>query len=252
MDNRKPPVLHRTGSRVLPRVLGGLAVAALLACAAVGQILLRAKRPDSAPALAEGALAALGGLRSLAAEVVWFRADRLQEEGRYVELAQLASALAFLEPHTPEVWSYAAWNLAYNISVMMPDAESRWRWVEAAIRLLRDEGLRLNPRSTELLRELAWLFELKIGTDLDSAASAYRTFWRAKVEDVRRRNAWEELGMDPRAMARVEQMTGFDDWGDPFLSAIYWGVRGDLHEIVRQSVRLYMKNHPQEAPKSAP
>lgn len=224
----------------------------LLACAAGGQFLLRAKRPDTAPALAEGALAALGGLRSLAAEVVWFRADRLQEEGRYVELAQLASALAFLEPHTPEVWSYAAWNLAYNISVMMPDAESRWRWVEAAIRLLRDEGLRLNPRSTELLRELAWLFELKIGTDLDSAASVYRTFWRAKVEDVRRRGAWEELGMDSRAMARIEQMTGFDDWGDPFLSAIYWGVRGDLREIVRQSIRLYEKNHPQNALQNGP
>ncbi len=230
-------------ARVRSPVLGGLAVLLLLACAAGGQLLLRAKRPDSAPALAEGALAALGGLRSIAAEVVWFRADRLQEEGRYVELAQLASALAFLEPHTPEVWSYAAWNLAYNISVMMPDAESRWRWVEAAIRLLRDEGLRLNPRSSDLLRELAWLFELKIGLDIDSSAAAYRTYWRAKVEDVRRRGAWAELGMDPREMARIEQKTGFDDWGDPFLSAIYWAVRGNHPEIVRQSVRLYRKGH---------
>lgn len=252
MSDRPSPDSRRPGSRcALPRVLGGLAVAALLACAAGGQLLLRARRPDSAPALAEGALAALGGLRSLAAEVVWFRADRLQEEGRYVELAQLASVLAFLEPHTPEVWSYAAWNLAYNISVMMPDAESRWRWVEAAMRLLRDEGLRLNPRSPELLRELAWLFELKIGTNIDSAAAAYRAFWRAKVEDVRRRGAWEELGMDPREMARVERLTGFDDWGDPFLSAIYWAVRGDLREIVRQSVRLYLKGHPDAADRGA-
>lgn len=231
------------GRRLGPRVLGGLAVAALLALAAGGQFLLRANRPDSAPALAEGAFAALGGLRSIAAEIVWFRADRLQEEGRYVELAQLASALAFLEPHTPEVWSYAAWNLAYNISVMMPDAESRWRWVEAAIRLLRDEGLRVNPRSPDLLRELAWLFELKIGTDLDSAAPVYRRLWREKVEDVRRRGAWGELGMDPREMARIERLTGFDDWGDPFLSAIYWAVRGNHREIVRQSVRLYEKGH---------
>ena len=233
----------RVRSWARSHVLGGFVLLALLACAVGGQFLLRANRPDSAPALTEGALAALGGLRSLAAEVVWFRADRLQEEGRYVELAQLASALAFLEPHTPEVWSYAAWNLAYNISVMMPDAESRWRWVEAAIRLLRDEGLRLNPRSPELLRELAWLFELKIGLNLDSSASAYRTFWRAKVEDVQRRGAWKELGMEPREMARIEQMTGFDDWGDPFLSAIYWAVKGHHQEIVRQSVRLYKKGH---------
>ena len=73
------------------RRLGAAALAALLlGLAAAGQFLLRARRPDSAPALTEGALAALGGLRSIAAEVVWFRADRLQDEGRYVELAQLA------------------------------------------------------------------------------------------------------------------------------------------------------------------
>ena len=228
----------------LKRILTmGVAVLLLLAGAAGGQLWLRMKRPRSAPAMAEGALAALGGLRSVAAEVVWFRADRLQEEGRYVEMAQLASVLAFLEPHTPEVWSYAAWNLAYNVSVMMPDDESRWRWVEAAIRLLRDEGLRLNPRSPELMRELAWLFELKIGLDIDSSAATYRARWREKVEDVRRRGAWAELGMDPREMARIERKTGFDDWGDPFLSAIYWAVLGNHPEIVRQSVRLYEKGH---------
>lgn len=235
-------------SRTVPRILGGLVVAALLGLAAAGQFLLRTNRPDSAPVLAEGTFAVLGGLRSLAAEVVWFRADRLQDEGRYVELAQLASALTFLEPHTPEVWSYASWNLAYNISVMMPDAESRWRWVEAAIVLLRDEGLRLNPRSSELLRELAWLFELKIGADLDTAAPVYRRIWREKIEDVRRRNAWEELSMDPREMAQIEKATRFDDWGDPFLSAIYWGAKGNCRDIVQQSARLYEKNHPTPSP----
>lgn len=219
----------------------GVVPAALLALAAGGQFALRAHRPGRAPALAEGALAALGGLRSIAAEVVWFRLDRLQEEGRYVELAQLATTLARLEPHTPEVWSYAAWNLAYNVSVMMPDAESRWRWVEAAIVLLRDDGLRLNPRSPELLRELAWLFQLKIGSDLDSAAPAYRRFWRAKVEDVRRRQAWAELAMDPREMARVEQATGLSDWGDPLLSAIYWAGQGGHSGIVRQCLAIVRK-----------
>ena len=170
-----------------------LAFALLAAAAVAGQLALRSRRPPSAPALAEGALAAMGGLRSIAAEIVWFRADRLQEEGRYVELAQLASALALMEPHTPEVWSYAAWNLAYNVSVMMATHEDRWRWVEAAMRLLRDEGLRLNPRSPELYRELAWLFELKIGTSIDDASLLYREKWREIVEDVRARGAWREL-----------------------------------------------------------
>ena len=220
----------------------------LLGLSVAGQVLLRLRRPKSAPMLAEGALAALGGFRSIAAEVVWFRADRLQDEGRYVELAQLASVLTFMEPHTPEVWSHAAWNLAYNVSVMMPTAADRWRWVHAGLRLLRDEGLRLNPRSSELCRELAWLFELKIGADIDSAAPTYRTEWRKIVEDVRTRNAWEELGMDPRVMRRLEERTGFDDWTDPQLSAIYWAARGNCADIVRQATVLYLKNHRKEGP----
>ena len=218
-------------------------VVLLFAAFAGGQFLLKAKRRESAPVMVEGALAALGGLRSIAAEVIWFRADRLQEEGRYVELAQLASALTFMEPHTPEVWSYAAWNLAYNVSVMMATPEDRWRWVHAGIRLLRDEGLVLNPRSADLYRELAWLFELKIGASVDSAAPVYCQKWRAIVEDVRRRGAWDELRMDPKEMLRIEQATGFDDWTDPQLSAIYWGAKGGCRDIVQQASVIYRRNH---------
>ena len=216
----------------------------LLSVLAVGgQIALNRMRPKSASVMAAGVLAAMGGVRAIAAEVVWFRADRLQEEGRYVELAQLAETLAFLEPHTPEVWSYAAWNLAYNVSVMMPTAQDRWRWVLSAIRLLRDSGLRLNPGSPELCRELAWMFELKIGTDLDAAAGHYRAEWKRIVEDVRVRQAWDELGMDPALMARIERATGFDDWTDPQLSAIYWAAVGGCRDIFAQASVIYRKRH---------
>jgi hypothetical protein len=231
---------------VLPAV-----TAALLGLSAAGQLFLRSHRPESAPALTEGVLAAMGSLRSIAAEAVWFRADRLQEEGRYVELAQLASTLAFLEPHTPEVWSFAAWNLAYNISVMMPTAEDRWRWVAAAIRLLRDEGLRMNPREAEIYRELAWMFQLKPGTDIDSASAVYRALWKKTVDDVALRGAWAELGMKPTVMAEIARLTGMDDYSDPMFSAVYWATLGlpyakgkevsTLKEIIRQSRHIYGK-----------
>lgn len=217
-----------------------LAVGAIIA-----QALLREQRQVKTSAATESALAALGGLRSLGAEIIWFRADRLQEEGRYVELSQLANALAYMEPHTPEVWSYAAWNLAYNVSIMMPKPEDRWHWVDAAIRMLRDRGLKLNPGSKALLRELAWLFELKLGANLDIASPVYRQMWRKIVEDVRQRGAWEELGMDVRKMVEVEQATGFDDWTDPQLSAIYWAVQGGHEDIFRQASAIYRRRHPQ-------
>ena len=221
------------------------------------QFALRAARPASAPAMTEGALAAFGGIRSIVAEVVWFRADRLQDEGRYVELAQLASTLSYLEPYTPEVWSYAAWNLAYNISIMMPTYEDRWRWVYAAICLIRDKGLVINPTESELYRELAWLFELKLGTNLDMGSPVYRAKWREAVEDVARRDAWEELRMDRKVMDEVTRDYGMSDIADPMYSAVYWAHIGRvvskkkedvafLNEIIRQSRAIYRRSHRNE------
>ena len=228
-----------------------LAIVALAALAVAGQVVLAVRRPVKSPSMEEGVFAALGGLRSVVSEVIWFRADRLQEEGRYVELAQLANALALAEPHTPEIWSYAAWNLAYNVSVMMPTPEDRWRWVQSAIHLLRDRGLRFNPGSAELHRELAWMFELKIGTDLDAASPLYREKWKSLVGDVEARGAWEELGMEPMLMTEVEGRYGVTDRTDAQYSAIYWAHRGLRHakanergalvSIIRQARMIYAK-----------
>ena len=237
-------------------ILASLAVLLVLLSVCL-QFALRAARPASAPAMTEGALAAFGGIRSIVAEVVWFRADRLQDEGRYVELAQLASTLSYLEPHTPEVWSYAAWNLAYNISIMMPTYEDRWRWVYAAICLIRDKGLVINPTESELYRELAWLFELKLGTNLDMGSPVYRSKWRETVEDVARRNAWEELRMDKKVMDEVTRDYGMSDIADPMFSAVYWAHIGRvvskkkedvafLNEIIRQSRAIYRRSHRNE------
>lgn len=228
-------------------------VAVLAAAGVAAQVGLAKMRPATGPAAAESAFAAFGGLRSIASEIVWFRADRLQDEGRYVELAQLAHALTLSEPHTPEVWSYASWNLAYNVSVMMNTPADRWRWVKSALTLLRDEGLKYNPKSAELYKELAMLFEFKLGLDIDDAAGYYRAEWKKIVEDVAKRNAWDELGMKPEKMVKLEQAAKITDRTDPLYSAIYWALEGVpfadkktgpfLNEIIRQSLAIYAKRH---------
>lgn len=227
------------------------AIVVLVALAVAAQVALSSRRPVDSPVAAEGAFAALGGIRSIVSEVVWFRADRLQEEGRYVELAQLARALALAEPHNPEIWSYAAWNLAYNVSVMMPSHEDRWRWVNSAIALLRDEALAYNPSSPGIYRDLAWLFELKLGAGIDSASPVYRRLWREAVADVAARGAWGELGMEEPIMSEVERTFGLSDRGDARYSAVYWAYRGLAHakgkdarllrEIIRQSCMIYAR-----------
>ncbi|MGN0853187.1 MAG: hypothetical protein ACI4Q3_07395 [Kiritimatiellia bacterium] len=209
--------------------------------------------------VAEMIVAGLGGFRGIAAEVVWFRADRLQDEGRYAELAQLATWLTFLDPYTPEVWAYSAWNLAYNISVMMPTHEDRWRWVESGMRLLRDDGLRLNPGDPVLHKELAWLFLLKLGGDLDEASPFYREKWAAQIGKCRQTADWSPVRMDPALCAEIDREYGAQDWLHPFASALYWAhkglplargkknVRQELRQIVYQVLMLEARDNPKFA-----
>lgn len=242
-------------------LLVSLIVLVLFASGVWGQKALMARRPVQTSQITDSALAALGGLRALGAEVVWFRAGRLQREGKYVELAQLSSTLTELDPYDPEVWQYASWNLAYNVAVMMPTYADRWRWVEAGIKLLRDRGLSINPAEPGIYRELAWLFELKMGTNLDPAHDYYRGKWREKVSQIQARAAadpakaaaiWAEIGMDPAKMAEVARAEGVEDWTEPLASAIYWAACGIPHAtdetertfltgIIKQSKNLLAK-----------
>jgi hypothetical protein len=131
----------------------------------------------NAPPLVAFTTVALGGFRGLVADILWLRSARLQEEGRYFELVQLADWITKLEPRFTSVWAYHAWNLAYNISVLLERPEERWRWVRHGIHLLRDEGLRYNPGDARLLYELGWLFQHKVGGDMDSAHLFYKRAW---------------------------------------------------------------------------
>ena len=210
---------------------------------------------------AEMIVAGLGGFRGLAAEVIWFRADRLQDEGRYAELAQLSAWLTFLEPHTPEVWAYAAWNLSYNISVSMPTPQDRWRWVEAGIRLLRDDGLRLNPRDPVLYRELSWMFLLKLGGSLDEAGVYYRSEWKKKIGELRSSGRLSEVGFEESRMAAIDAEYGRQDWTDPLAAALYWSVLGlelakqdvhrrELRQVVYQALMLEAGKDARFAPRA--
>lgn len=138
----------------------------------------------NAPPLVAFTTVALGGFRGLVADMLWLRSARLQEEGRYFELVQLADWITKLEPRFTSVWAFHAWNLAYNISVLLDQPEERWRWVRHGIALLRDEGLRYNPGDARLLYELGWLFQHKVAGELDTAHLHYKREWAAEMAEL--------------------------------------------------------------------
>ncbi|GAH62626.1 unnamed protein product, partial [marine sediment metagenome] len=109
-------------------------------------------------------------------DVLWIRADRLKEQGQFFDAKQLAEWITILQPRFASVWEFQAWNMAYNISVAIPatQPQERWRWVKNGYELLRDRGIPLNPKSILLYRELARIFQHKIGGVTDDAHKYYK------------------------------------------------------------------------------
>ncbi len=130
----------------------------------------------NAPPSLAFATVAMGAFRGLVVDVLWMRADKLKEEGQFFDAKQLAEWITTLQPRFSAVWEFQAWNMAYNISVAMPatQPDQRWRWVKNGYELLRDEGIPLNPKNVGLYRELARIFQHKIGGVTDDAHKYYK------------------------------------------------------------------------------
>lgn len=117
---------------------------------------------------------AMGAFRGLFVNFLWLRANALKEAGKYYEAIELSKAITQLQPRFPRVWAFHAWNMSYNISVTTQTPQERWQWVNAGIRLMRDQGLKHNPDDMLMHKELAWIFLHKIGGYTDDANQYYK------------------------------------------------------------------------------
>ncbi len=201
---------------------------------------------QNAPPLLAFVTAAGGGFRGIVANVLWIRADQLQQEERYFELYTLSDWITKLQPEFSQVWAMRAWNMAWNISVKYTEPADRWLWVRSGMEMLRDEGLRYNPRDPLLHRELAWMFQDKMGKYTDLAHNFYKQQWIAEMYAVLGTNATpdemlnpqtdderrqarvlrEQYRLDPAFMKQVDGQYGPLDWRMPEAHAIYWAALG--------------------------
>ncbi len=128
----------------------------------------------NAPPLVVFTTVALGSFRGLVADLLWLRAGALQESGNYFEMVQLARWITDLQPTFSGATAYLAWNMAYNISVTSSSWEDRWRWVNEGIKLIRDQAIEYNPEDPVLYKEVAWIFQHKLGNIMDDANLYYK------------------------------------------------------------------------------
>ena len=147
------------------------------------------------PAVALGT-AALGSFRGLIVDALWYRAYKLKDDGKYYEANQLSHIITQLQPRFPQVWIFHAWNMAYNISVATHTPDERWYWVNSGIKLLREQGVPLNPDSPRIYKELAWILKHKVG---DTADDMHWYYKRKLAEE------WQEILGVPTEGATTEE-----------------------------------------------
>lgn len=140
--------------------------------------MLASEKPEeNAPPEYAFAIQALGAFRSLITDVAFIRAEEFKSQGRYYDAMQLHNWICKLQPRFPSVWEYCAWNMAWNISVTTYTPEERWNWVYNGVKLLRDEGLKFNPRAVNLYKQLAWIFNNKMSESVDEFHQDYKRNW---------------------------------------------------------------------------
>jgi len=164
---------------------------------------------ENAPPSLAFATVAMGAFRGLVVDILWMRADELKEKGQFFDAKQLAEWITTLQPRFAAVWEFQAWNMAYNISVAIPanQPDQRWQWVKNGYELLRDQGIPLNPKSIELYRELARIFQHKIGGVSDDAHKYYKIQLALAMEpflDSADNEYFEALAKAPLTFRQIE------------------------------------------------
>jgi hypothetical protein len=161
---------------------------------------------ENAPPSLAFATVAMGAFRGLVVDVLWMRAEDLKEKGQFFDAKQLADWITILQPRFASVWDFHAWNMAYNISVTIPNTQcqERWRWVRNGYELLRDKGIPLNPKSIILYRQLAWIFIHKIGDVSDDCHLYYKKelalSMRSLLGDNASNGIFDELAEAPQTL----------------------------------------------------
>jgi hypothetical protein len=123
--------------------------------------------------------------------------------------------------------------MAYNISVAIPASQpdQRWRWVRNGYELLRDKGIPTNPKSIRLYRELARIFQHKLGGVSDDVHKYYKLQFASEIapllwsEDndllpdddaffealIRAPQTWEQVAADPNLAPFITALQSADE-----------------------------------------
>ena len=154
------------------------------------------------------------GMKGIAANLLWGRANRYKRDHDYDNLTATLNQISKLQPNFISVWQFQGWNLAYNVSVEFDDYRSRYYWVKRGVDFLR-EGTRYNPEEPVLFWEVGWTFGHKLGK-----ADEYVQYRRLFRED-------EDYHNDLQADIPIDNTRGPSGQPDNWLAGREWFRRAE-------------------------
>lgn len=129
----------------------------------------------------------LGGFRALAIDLLWIRAISRHMEKKYYESMAINNLISRLQPDFPGVWTFQAWNMAYNIAYEWQSPVNKWKWIRAGIEFAK-KGADKNPSSADIAFELGYMY-LHL---FDSKYFEFAGFYRQKLMEEMDEDNYEE------------------------------------------------------------
>jgi len=165
--------------------------------------------PNNLPPSMQVAGVALGPLKGLLVDILWWRSERLMDNKEFFEAIQLADWITSLQPTYPSVWSYQGFNFAFNISHNFSDFDERWNWIYEGIKLLRNKGLKYNPdwdKNRDIRFELVHIFYRKVEGVSDKESKRFQDLWTLEMLKYFNNGNRKELEVLARSPKTFEEL----------------------------------------------
>ncbi|MGD0089991.1 MAG: hypothetical protein ABSE73_08730 [Planctomycetota bacterium] len=161
---------------------------------------------------------ALGGFRGLLADILWVRAIRHQETGRYYELKLLCDMILKLQPTFTQIHAYQAYTMCFSLARRAETPAGKWYWIRSGLITL-EKGLERNYRNYSLWFELAYMYVDRFG---DAKRTDFGYLHRRQLPNIydltdeerravflkedERRERWAREGVQPRPPLPTEHL----------------------------------------------
>lgn len=100
-------------------------------------------------------IAALGGFRTVAADLLWLKAENVWHGGSWWAMLPLLDAVTQLDPHFLLAWKVYGWHAAYNLHAESETVLDKRFWLRRGIENL-ERAVEANPDTWDMYFELGW------------------------------------------------------------------------------------------------